>query len=232
MTIPRLRLSLLVVGMCLVAAACGVSSDASPRDIPAKDVPFDLVAAPSPTDTPSAEEDTGQVFLVGPERLAAVGRQLLPRDDALVAITKLLQGPTAAEAAQGLRTAIPSGTQLLAADLKDGVLTIDLSRDFVSVQGPEQRTAVAQLVFTATGTPDVDSVLFAIGGTPTEVPLDDGSLSAQPLTRFSYPSLDPIRLPPPTPGGSLPTTTTTTTTIAPAPATTAVATPTTEKKPG
>ena len=58
----------------------------------------------------------------GPERLAAVGRQLSPRDDALVAISTLLQGPTADEAAQGLRTAIPSGTRLLAADLKDGVL--------------------------------------------------------------------------------------------------------------
>ena len=122
------------------------------------------------------------------------------RDDVLVAISTLLQGPTADEAAQGLRTAIPSGTRLLAADLKDGVLTIDLSKDFLVVQGSEQRTAVAQLVFTATGTPDVDKVLFAIEGTQKEVPIDDGSLSAAPLTRFSYPSLDPIRLPPPTPG--------------------------------
>ena len=57
-----------------------------------------------------------------------------------------------------------------------------------------------------------------------EVPVDDGSLSAQPLTRFSYPSLDPIRLPPPTPGWRLPTTTTTTTTIAPQRRSLAVAT--------
>ena len=103
-----------------------------------------------------------------------------------MAISTLLQGPTADEAAQGLRTAIPSGTRLLAADLKDGVLTIDLSKDFLVVQGSEQRTAVAQLVFTATGTPDVDKVLFAIEGTQKEVPIDDGSLSAAPLTRFSY----------------------------------------------
>ncbi len=217
----------LVLASCIVAAGCGVSSDASPRDIPAREVPFDLVAAASPTDTPTEGGDAGQVFLVGPERLAAVGRQLAPRDDALVAISTLLQGPTADEAAQGLRTAIPSGTRLLAADLKDGVLTIDLSKDFLVVQGSEQRTAVAQLVFTATGTPDVDKVLFAIEGTQKEVPIDDGSLSAAPLTRFSYPSLDPIRLPPPTPGGALPTTTTTTTTTVPPPATTAAAPPTT-----
>ena len=68
------------------------------------------------------------------------------------------------------------------AALKDGVLTIDLSKDFLVVQGSEQRTAVAQLVFTATGAPDVDSVLFAIEGAQKEVPVDDGSLSAQPLT--------------------------------------------------
>jgi Sporulation and spore germination len=222
----RSHLLVLLLVICFVAAGCGVSSDASPRDIPARDVPFDLVAAASPTDTPTASGDSGQIFLVGPERLAAVGRQLSPRDDALVAISTLLQGPTADEAAQGMRTAIPSGTRVLSADLKDGVLTIDLSKEFLLVQGSEQRIEVAQLVFTATGAPDVNSVLFAIEGTQKEVPVDDGSLSAQPLTRFSYPSLDPIRLPPPTPGGALPTTTTTTTTIAPAttaaaPATTA-----------
>ncbi len=220
----------LVLASCILAAGCGVSSDASPRDIPANDVPFELVAAASPTDNPTAGGDAGQVFLVGPERLAAVGRQLAPRDDALVAISTLLLGPTADEAAQGLRTAIPSGTRLLAADLKDGVLTIDLSKDFLVVQGSEQRTAVAQLVFTATGTPQVAKVLFAIEGTQKEVPIDDGSLSAAPLTRFSYPSLDPIRLPPPTPGGALPTTTTTTTTVPPA--TTAVAPATTAAKSG
>ena len=143
-------------------------------------------------------------------------------------ISTLLQGPTADEAAEGLRTAIPSGTRLLAVDLKDGVLTIDLSKEFLLVQGSEQRVEVAELVFTATGTPKVDSVLFVIEGTLKEVPVDDGSLSAQPLTRFSFPSLDPIRLPPPTPGGGLPTTTTTTTTtVPPAPATTAAAPPTT-----
>lgn len=223
MTRAQLHVLGLVFALCLVAVGCGVSSDAAPRDIPPKDVPFALVAA-TPTDTPTAGGDTGQIFLVGPERLAAVGRELSPRDDALVAISTLLQGPTAAEAAQGLRTAIPSGTRLLAADLRDGVLTIDLSKDFLVVQLSEQRTAVAQLVFTATATPNVLSVLFAIEGTLKEVPVDDGSLSAQPLTRFSYPSLDPIRLPPPTPGGGLPTTTTTTTTTVPA--TTAAAPPT------
>ncbi len=207
-------------------AGCGVSNDASPRDIPARDVPFELVAVASPTDTPTEGGDAGQVFLVGPERLAAVGRTLGPNGNVFDAITTLLaSGPTAEEAAQGLRTAIPSGTRLLAADLEDGVLTIDLSSDFLIVQGVEQRTAVAQLVFTSTGTDEVDRVLFAIEGTLTEVPVDDGSLSAEPLTRFAYPSLDPTRLPPPNPGGALPTTTTTTTTLPPPPETVAPVAP-------
>jgi len=213
--------------MCFVAAGCGVSAEATPRDISAKDAPIPLVAAPTPTDNPSSSGDDAQIFLVGPESLKSVGRLLTPRNDAFVAISTLLKGPTQDEAAQGLRTAIPSGTRLLAADLKDGVLTIDLSNDFLVVQGSEQRTAVAQLVFTATGRPDVDSVLFAIEGVQKEVPIDDGSLSAQPLTRFSYPSLDPVRLPPPNPGGGATTTTTTTTTTVPA--TTAAAPPATEK---
>ncbi|HTN81871.1 MAG TPA: GerMN domain-containing protein [Acidimicrobiales bacterium] len=222
--------ALMALLMCVVAAGCGVSAEATPRDIRPKDAPFPVVAAPTPTDNPNTSGDDGQVFLVGPESLKSVGRRLAPRNDAFIAISTLLQGPTQAEAAEGLRTAIPSGTRLLAADLKDGVLTIDLSNDFLVVQGSEQRTAVAQLVFTATGTPDVDSVLFAIEGVQKEVPIDDGSLSAQPLTRFSYPSLDPVRLPPPNPGGGVTTTTTSTTTTTVS-ATTAVAPPATEAKP-
>jgi len=209
----------------IVLVGCGVSNDASPRDIPARDVPFELVAVASPTDTPTEGGDAGQIFLVGPERLAAAGRTLGPNGNAFDAITTLLAGPTAEEAAQGLRTAIPSGTRLLAADLEDGVLTIDLSNELLLVQGVEQRTAVAQLVFTSTGTDDVDRVLFAIEGNLTEVPVDDGSLSAEPLTRFAYPSLDPTRLPPPNPGGALPTTTTTTTTTVPPPPETTAAAP-------
>ncbi len=213
-----------LVALCGAMTACGVSSDAAPRDIPPGEVPFALVAAPSPTDdSPTEGGVSGQIFLVDAQGLKAVGRQLAPQDNALVAVEKLLGGPTQEEASQGLRTAIPTTTRLLAVDLRDGVLTVDLSNDFLVVQGSEQRTAVAQLVFTATDTPDVDSVRFAIEGTLREVPIDDGSLSAQPLTRFSYPSLDPTKLPPPTPGGALPTTTTTTTTI---PATTAAAPPT------
>ncbi len=202
MTGRRLHLVGLVLAMCLVAAGCGVSNDAAPRDIPARDVPFDLVAAASPTDTPTEGGDSGQVFFVGPERLAAVGRTLGPNGNALVAITTLLQGPTADEAAQGLRTAIPSGTRLLAADL-EGRRTDDrpVEATSSSCRASSSATEVAQLVFTSTGTTKVDSVLFAIEGTLKEVPVDDGSLSAEPLTRFAYPSLDPTRLPPPNPGG-------------------------------
>lgn len=223
----RFATTALALSALVVLGACGVSNDASPRDIPARDVPFELVAVESPTGAPTEGGDAGQVFLVGSERLAAVERTLGPNGNAFDAITTLLLGPTAEEAAQGLRTAIPSGTRLLAADLQDGVLTIDLSRDFLVVQVVEQRTAVAQLVFTSTGTDDVDRVRFAIEGTLVQVPVDDGSLSAEPLTRFAYPSLDPTRLPPPNPGGALPTTTTTTTTVPSAPETTAAVAPAT-----
>ena len=61
MTARRSHLLVLLLAVCFVAAGCGVSSDAAPHDIPANDVPFDLVAAASPTDTPTAGGDSGQV---------------------------------------------------------------------------------------------------------------------------------------------------------------------------
>jgi hypothetical protein len=61
----RAHLLMLLLAVCFVAAGCGVSSDAAPRDIPA--IAVRPRPAASPTDTPTAAA-AGQVLPVGPER--------------------------------------------------------------------------------------------------------------------------------------------------------------------
>ena len=112
---------LLVLVMATVIAvllgACGVQSDSSPRKIAAEDVPFDLLAPATSVGPSAGDEGVGRtVWFVDNNGLLARGERALPTPitpDSV--LTALLQGVTDAEANNGLRSNIASGTKLLAA---------------------------------------------------------------------------------------------------------------------
>jgi len=80
----------------------------------------------------------------------------------------LLAGPTAEERSAGLSTVIPSDTRVRSIDLADGVLTVDVSKEFVAnADAPTMRRRLAQLVFTLTQFPTVQSVRVRVDGAPT-----------------------------------------------------------------
>lgn len=188
----NVRVALAVVAVAALLVGCGIPSDDEPRAMSDQDVPFDLLSRDNPTPSttePGPASAVVDVFLVGDERLVGAPRELATPIRVEDRIRSLLAGLSDEEAELGLRTAVPSGTELLGTELAANVLTIDLSEDFLSVQGSEQQTAVAQLVFTTTEAEGIDGVRFALEGELVQVPTDDGSLSAQPLTRDSYPSL-------------------------------------------
>ena len=85
-------------------------------------------------------------------------------------------------------TAIPDGTRLLDLSITDGVATVDLSREFES--GRRQRAAMfvrlAQVVYTLTQFPTVDTVRLELDGEPVEVFGSEGIILDQPLTRADY----------------------------------------------
>lgn len=75
---------------------------------------------------------------------------------ATAALEELLAGPTAEEEVQfSFSTAVPEGTELESVSVEDGVARVDLSGDL-----PEE--ALAQVVYTASEFPTVDSV--EVGG--------------------------------------------------------------------
>ena len=185
-----------VAVLTLVAAlgACGVSTDDTPRALQRDDVPFDLLV-PATTSASSttlvAVTTEVPIYLVGPERLVVVRRLVESPPSLFRAIESLLAGPTADEAAAGLRTAITNQTRLLSVRVQSGVATLDLSGEFAAIGGQELILAVAQLVYTATATQGVLGVRLSLDGEPVEIPRRDGTLTKDALGPADYGGLGP-----------------------------------------
>jgi germination protein M len=95
---------------------------------------------------------------------------------ARAAMEQLLAGPTEDERAHDLRvgtigTQIPEGTTLLGIDVESGVATVDLSGAFASgdILGDDRESwaiRLAQVTYTLTQFPTVESVRFIVDGKP------------------------------------------------------------------
>jgi hypothetical protein len=184
---------LAAVALAAIVGACGVQSDDHPRTVANEDVPFDLLA--SGTTAVPAQDDRGvgrTVWFVGNNGFLARGQRQLsmpvtPHD----ILGALLQGVTDAEQKNGLRSNIPSGTKLLGVDgPTDDLVTVNLSGEILTVSREQQRLALAQVVYTVTGLPSVDRVLFEFDGKPTQVPGRGDELTADPLTRDDFVQFD------------------------------------------
>lgn len=200
MTARRIAASGAFLAVLLVAPAatgCGVPVGGAPTTIAPSDVPYGLAspteASPSPA-SPLPRADEPLVFLVGPGDLlvprgrgtgtgSGTGTQA-DRLDALLA--ELAAGPTEGERAEGLSTALPPGVELSVTGEDGGTVTVDLGGPAGAPSGRESRSAVAQVVLTATTLPQVDAVLLTRDGVPVEAPLPSGELTSAPLTAAAY----------------------------------------------
>ena len=108
-----------------------------------------------------------------------------PLTDALKA---LLKGPTAAEAAKGYRSLIPTGTQILSVIVKNGVATVNVTDEFQFNQyGIEGYLGqLSEFVFTATAFSTVSSVQFLIEGQRREYLGAEGVWVGTPLSRDKF----------------------------------------------
>lgn len=96
--------------------------------------------------------------------------------------------------AEGYSTAIPDGvrTSGVAVAIDSGVATIDFNAEFESGGGSMAMfTRLAQVVYTATQFPEVDSVLFSIDGEVVDVFSSEGILLEGPQTRADYTGILP-----------------------------------------
>jgi peptidoglycan hydrolase-like protein with peptidoglycan-binding domain len=142
--------------------------------------------------TASATARVPVYFLRG-EQLAPVSRQGATPSDA---VRQLLAGPTPAEIALGFRTYVPRGSRVLGVKVANDLVTIDLSREFVSGRDSESMLArLSELVRTVTGRHGVTQVQLLVEGSAVDG-VFPGVPTKQPIT-FDY--LRTPNVPVPTP---------------------------------
>lgn len=185
-----------LLAVLLAIAACGVQNDSDPRPLASQDVPFDLLAPATSVGAAQVDDEgvDSTIWLVDNDGLLARGsrRQVDPPVTVEKIVTALLQPVTDAEANAGLRTNIVSDTRLLGVTgPTEGLVTLDLSAEFLTVSRELQRLALAQVTFTVTGLNNVDRVLFKFDGNPAEVAGAGDELTADPLTRADFAQFDP-----------------------------------------
>jgi len=208
----------------------GVPTDSSPQVINRASVPFGLLSKTAPNPSAQAVRNHRNLhpvalWFIGPNgRLAPLAALSPPPVTLFSQLNQLLAGPGSASLDLqnlnlDLQTAIPAGTQVLAAKVSGNVATVDLSPEIETASGEPLIQAFAQLTYTATtgsscpgptreipvrvpsmttpsahkapSTPCADKVVFEVDGQRQEVPTATSAQTSQPITRSDYSSLSP-----------------------------------------
>jgi hypothetical protein len=167
------RLTILIMGAGLLAAACGSRGAASLGPVPSGTQPSASpsvsptpgpgkpTTSPTPTSTGSGQTVTFEVWLIRGGKLFVTERTE-PFTPAVgqLALDELITGPAAHERDAQVTTAIPSGVDSDITDLANGIATVDLSGEFFQSGNSVVRQRQAQVVYTLTQYATIDEVKF------------------------------------------------------------------------
>ncbi|HZD66575.1 MAG TPA: GerMN domain-containing protein [Acidimicrobiales bacterium] len=197
----RLAPGLVVVFLPLVAAACGVPTQAGPRTIPTKQVPFQLLnpsaghapTSPTPTSPGPGRLTYTRIYLVNANQKLYGFSVVLPAPLTVhKAVDNLLASPTKQQTDAGLTSDISDHARLRSVQRHGAVVNLDFTPGIATAAGGNQALAIAQIVFTATYVPGVNAVTISLQGKPVEVPVGkNGVLVKRPVSRADYPTLGP-----------------------------------------
>lgn len=173
-------------------AACGDPDDETSTTTTAAD--RTTTSEGTTSSEPAATQVVRAYFMRG-EEVGPVGRDVTGDAVAAGALTALLEGPDPSEVELGFTSSIPAGTELLGVDIVDGVATVDLSSEFETGGGSlSMMSRVAQVVFTLTQFPTVESVRFELEGAPLAALGGEGLALDTPQTRADWEDLSPAIL--------------------------------------
>lgn len=162
---------------------CGVPLDDAPRDVSA--VPPPRAGAPAPADAGPVVE---RICLVRDGRLVRTARRIPFARTARQHLADLLAGPTAAESADGLISALTTA-EGITLDLQAGRAVVEVGSLVGQGSRSDQVLALGQIVCTLGSRLDVGTVAFTSRGQPLDVPRADGSLASGPVTIADYSTL-------------------------------------------
>lgn len=183
------------------AAGCDGDEQAAPPSVTD-------TAPPTASDTspPSDDPSSAVVYFLRDGKIAAVRRDVPSSlDPERAALEALLEGPTRDEAASGLTTAIPEGTELRDVSLDGGVATVDLDGTFDRGGGSASMLGrVAQVVATLTRFATVMKVAFRLDGEHVDAIGGEGVSVDPPIGRRAIEDQTPqILIESPLPGDSV-----------------------------
>jgi germination protein M len=191
------RVLALLAATVLVVAACG-NDDTGTGDTTttteATTTTIDDTTTTDPDDTTTTTEDepaeTSAVsvyFLSGEKLRVGYVREVEGVAVATAAVEELLDGPNADDEELGLSTTIPEGTELLGIEIDDERAIVDLSGEFAEGGGSLSMNArVAQVVYTVTQFPTVESVRFHLDGEAIDTLGGEGLMMDHDFTRADF----------------------------------------------
>lgn len=197
-TLRRLLALAPVAVLPWVAAACGLSTDDEPQAITNGTVDT-RTTTETTRPSPFGDTDNVTVFFLqtvgdADEVLHEAQRQVpLPATPATRLDALFTQPPTPDERDEGLWSAIPADATLADRPRREGgVLVVDLPEGvYDQLHGIIAQDAFAQIVYTATAIPGVESVAFQRDGSPFEAVDGTGQAQSEPLSRRDFPELSP-----------------------------------------
>lgn len=168
------RLPMVIIGVGLLAAACGTAPAGSLGPAPAGASHSTSATPPGPGTSPSGQPSgpvptrqlSLQVWFVRDGKLFSTERTI-PATPGVgqAALGRMLAGPSAAETAAGVSSQVPAGTSLRGLAISSGIATVDLSSSFAaSASSSVMALRIAQTVYTLTQFPQVTGVRFELGG--------------------------------------------------------------------
>lgn len=186
LSVTVIALTLFILSGCSMADQA--ANDASTNDVkktPAKTASNETPAPANNDDDVVAGQEQKKVvvYVANDDADGLLRKQVDKVEDAepdTAEVLTLLSGPNTS----------PEGTKLLGVSIENGLAVVDLSKEFESGGGTSSVTfRVAEIVFTLTERPDVDSVKIIIEGQHVEYITGEGFLVAKPFTRKDFPDL-------------------------------------------
>jgi len=185
--LPRLQVAL--VAAAILLSGCGIPEDDVPTAlIPATPTP--VVEAPTPT-PPSTQAFT--IYLTSADgRVRPAIREVANPLTISGLLNELIELPTEEENDQGLVSLIPQETTFFQDPSTDntGLAILDFAAgSFETLEGDLQTQALAQLVWTLTGSSQIDSIIIRIENVGERWPTDTDARNV--LRRGDYESFGP-----------------------------------------
>jgi Sporulation and spore germination len=188
--VRRPRPGLVVLALTALAAlttGCAIPTQSAPSTIAPTKVPFNLLDPHLPTTTTTQPKPSSLVpvkvfFISSSNQLQPEARVVAAPAPLTSILTALLAGPTSAEAAGGVFTAIPNDVAVLSTTTQGGIVTVNMNTAFGEISGNDTELAVAQIVATiATENGLGTGVIFEIDGQRISVPIANGAQVAGPV---------------------------------------------------